>query len=135
MKKIKLGIVLLALSLVLVSCGGTPEEKVENYLEKILDTQEMKDMITQTESEGMELTVLTEGTSLIYKYVYVANIDDMGGAEVVKQQLDTKINDPAVLEMQQSGLAVVKEECPSVTSVKYEYYDNQGNLITSAEVK
>lgn len=133
MKKIKLGAMLLALSMVLVSCGGSPEEKVATYVEKSLTSDSMEQAKEKADDAGIELKVVAEGTSVAYQYKYLTSIEELGGEDFTAG-LEGFLNDPTMLETQKNTLVLIQEECPEVTSLKYEYYDNQGNLLTSAEV-
>lgn len=137
MKKVKLGIMFLALtlSMVLVSCGGTPEEKVQAYVELSLATPEMKDMVAGAEASGLQVDLVANGTTLDYTYTYVTNIDDLGGAELISANLEALMSDPTMVATQEEALALVKEECPEVTAITYKYCDNQGNVLASGEFK
>lgn len=138
MKKFKLGIILLALSLsmILVSCGGTPEEKVAKYVEEALAATDTQTMFELNKQDGCDVTVVAEGTSLVRRCVYTTDIDILGGTEYVKAELESILNNETWIEAEKNALAGIQaDECASVTALKSEYYDNQGNLLASTEVK
>lgn len=136
MKKFILGVLFLVLSMALVSCStGTPEEKVSKYLEKSLATQELQDVIEQNKALGIDLTIVADGTAIVYESTLTVDINDLGGAELVSSQLETELSSEASLAEQQNVLELIKKECSSVTALVYEFYDSEGNLLTSKTVE
>lgn len=134
MKKLKLGIILLALSIVLMSCGNsndTPEKQVSSYVKEILAEPEIQNLIEKNKKSGMDLTIIAEGTSIVYQYKYIESIEEINVDGSVTAGIESYINEQATVFIREEALAEFQNECPSVTSLNYEYYDNQGNLLTS----
>lgn len=152
MEKIKLSIILLLVSVLFVSCSGgsTPEEemaspdkKVEStadeevsaYVAKYIESDDMKNIIEKTKAQGIDLSISSEGTSIKYQNTYLQSFDEMGGAESFITGLEEYLNAPETRLGMKSVLEIEKQQCPSITSFIYEYYDSDGNFITSTEIK
>lgn len=74
----------------MTACGGSPEEKLKNYIES--DTFQSQ-LETQKSSFGstLDIDVKAEDNKLIYEFTYKTQIED-SLIDSVKDQLDTAFN-------------------------------------------
>lgn len=112
----------------------TPEKTVLNYVRNYSNTQQVIELKEECRKKGMELSVRSRGTTVVWEYRTIKTI--WGGPneyEKVKSQFKAYINETEA--QQQVLLTDVKADCPFVTSMNQEFYDNKGFLMASGEVK
>lgn len=138
MRKFRLFFVALALMIRFINFMlmpvPTPENTVANYVQKYSNTQLVTALKEECTEKGMNLSVRSRGTTVVWEYRIIEKIK--GGPfveEKLKRQLKAYVN--AAETQQQDFLADVKAECPFVTSMKQEFYDVNGILLASGEVK
>lgn len=134
MKKLKVGIVLLGLTMLLMSCGNsndTPEQEVASYVKKTVAERETQNLIEKNKNNGMDLTIVAEGTSIVYKYKYIDSIEEINADGSVTGGLESYLNEQATTFLREETLGLFKKDCASITSITYEYYDNEDNLLAT----
>lgn len=152
MGKIKLSIILLLVSVLSVSCSGgstpdekmattektvetTAEEEVSAYVSKYIESDDVKNIIEKAKAQGIDIAISAEGTSIKYKNTYLQSFDKMGGSESFVAGLEDYLNNPEARSGMKSVLEIEKQQCQSIASFIYEYYDSDGNFITSTEIE
>lgn len=93
--------------------------KVKAYADEIEES--MASEFAEFEAQGIKAEVEARGTELVYKYTYIVEIDP----DAVAKELETLL--PA--NFAEASYEAIKEECPEVTAVVFEYYafDNDKN--------
>ncbi len=132
MKKRILAALLAVIALLsLVSCGGN--ENVETP-QAILDyVEKANDSIGNAGStDAMDFELLARGNSLVYKYTYKTENDE-------EWKKNTVANFKKVFKEQKdyykATLTIIQYDCPEIESIVYEYYESNGNLLYSYEIK
>lgn len=108
--------------------ASTSFENIDEYIEANKETFDT--LKNSLKDSGMNLDIIARDNSLVYTYTFDK---DLGDVATVKSSLDKG------LESQKSTFENVckslKAAIPSVESVIVEYYDKNGDLITSGEYK
>ncbi len=131
MKRI-LAIVLTVLALFsLAACGETePAETPQVILDYVEVANSSIGSAGSNDATDFELSA--RGTSLVYKYTYKTDSNEewikSTKENIRKMQKEEK-------EYQKASLVIIQKDCPEVTSLIYEYYDKNGTLIHSFEIK
>lgn len=89
-----------------------------------------KSEVEAMSNDQMMMSLQARGTSVVYLYAYTTIYDATPEMkEVMIQSMESQASTLA------SALAGMKTECPAITSLIYEYYTADGDLILSYEYK
>ena len=103
---------------------AAPSNAVAEFVEKY------RSQVDSMSGEQMALSLLARGNSVVYVYAYTTIYDynaDMTNA--ILQSMEAQKDTLA------TALAGMQEECPQISSIIYEYYTADGDLVASYETK
>lgn len=105
-----------------------PDKTVEDYIK---ENKESFDVFKQSMGgTGLELDISARENSLVYSHRYTFMINDI---ETVKETLEQGFE--SVKESYVITLDALKIAVPTAQSIILEYFDIDGNLITSCEIE
>lgn len=128
-----IGIFLLTVILVfsIAACGEKPVEEPETSPEVLAFVEMISDAAAEQGTNDILSCKLTaKGNSVVYQYTY-KNIPEF--SEEQKAKLDEGLAEAE--EMALEAFKLLKAEVPEVGSLIYEYYETDGDFITSKEYK
>ncbi len=109
---------------------STVKEEKTNQLEKFVE--ENKEAVENLSNSVLDATLVAKDNSLVYVYTYKTTYD-ASVLGTMKESLETSINNQA--STFNSVLDSVRTIAPDTKAVIIEYYNGDGNLITSIEFK
>lgn len=131
MKKILAVILATLMLLSLVACNTNSEtETPQMILDYIENANHTIGNVASNESTDFEL--LARGASLVYKYTYKTDSNEQWIKNTKK--IIQKIQ-KSEKKYHKASLVIIQKDCPDVRSLIYEYYDKNGTLIHSFEIK
>ncbi len=132
MKKRILAIILASLALMsLVACNTSSDvETPQMILDYIENANYIIGNAASNEATDFELSV--RGTSIVYKYTYKTDSNEQWIKSTKK--IIQKIQ-KSEKKYHKASLVIIQKDCPDVSSLIYEYYDKNGTLIHSFEIK
>jgi len=116
-KAISIGVILLAVVVVLASCGSSTTSRLEEFAEA------QNELFANTNSEAMTIEVIVEGTTLIYVY----SIEGIDTAELAETAIDAANALAATL------LETAQAAVSGTTAVIIRYVDSDGETLAERE--
>ena len=124
MKKFLSIFLVLVMALSLVSCAS---KEVKQYVEA--NQSQVEATLNATSGVFENIVFEARGNSVAYKYTYAEKDMDADFVELLKESLDS------TSDAMQDVLTQMRDECPDIESMIYEYYDGNGKLLISREYK
>ena len=103
--------------------GLTTDMDIDEYVDMLIETDDWKTTKASVEAQNMTVEVEADGDSIIYKYTYTVEVDNEYTKSGIESGKDT------LIAAADSLRAILSE----LDTVVYEYYDINGDLITSIE--
>ena len=124
MKKFLSIFLVLVMALSLVSCSS---KEVKKYVED--NRAQVEAMVSATDGIFKSVEMKARGNSVVYKYTYAQEQMDDDTVQLLEESFDSTAN------AMQEVLVMMRDQCPDIESMIYEYYDGNGKLLISREYK
>ncbi len=103
--------------------GLTTDMDIDEYVDMLIESDDWKTTKASVEAQNMTVEVEADGDSIIYKYTYTVEVDNEYTKSGIESGKDTLI----------AAADSLRAILSKLDTVVYEYYDINGDLITSIE--